>query len=60
MGHQDYTYYGRVAFEAIKLHCGGVDAGDGEPIPEWDELSVDTQQGWIVVGEAVVNAYTGE
>lgn len=59
MGNQDYTYYGRVAFEAHRESRGWTDE-TGAPIPEWEELGVHTQQSWLVVGNAVVEAYSGE
>jgi len=59
MGHQDYTYYGRVAFEAHRESRGWTDEA-GEHIPEWDELGADEQQSWLAVGVAVVEAYSGE
>ena len=59
MGNQDYTYYGRVAYEAYR-EARGWESGDGSLIPEWDNTSFDTQQRWVAVGDAVVKAYTGE
>jgi hypothetical protein len=59
VGHQDYTYYGRVAYEAHRESRGWTDE-TGAPIPEWEEIGADAQQSWITVGHAVVEAYTGE
>lgn len=59
MGPQDYVYYGRVAFEAHRESRGWTDE-TGAHIPEWEELGLDEQQSWVIVGDAVVAAYSGE
>ncbi len=59
MGRTDSTYYGRIAYEAQREHRGWTDE-TGSHIPEWDDIGEDAQQTWVVVGEAVVKAYTGD
>lgn len=59
MGPQDYTYYGRVAFEAHRESRGWTDE-TGALLMDWEEIGDDSQQVWVAVGDAVVKAYSGE
>lgn len=55
----EFEYYGRVAFEAFRLHLNSL-FPDGTFIPEWENLGDDLQQAWISSGDAAVKAYQGE